>query len=157
MGLKEELGFKQGFKILEHEAVLNVYYTASVMKKRADTFFRKFELTNVQFNALMLLKFQSGKQGGLSQAQLSEMMLVNRANITTLIDRMEYADLVERTEMDGDRRCNIIVATSKGKRKLAKVEPLYRKMIKETIGKLSKTEQKGLVKVLGKVRERISS
>ena len=97
MSLKEELKLKKGFDIVEHEALLNIYYTASLLKKRADVFFKTFGLTDVQFNVMMLLHYHSGTQDGLSQAQLSDMMLVNRANITTLIDRMEKASLVMRT------------------------------------------------------------
>jgi hypothetical protein len=59
MSLKQELGLKQGFREPAHEALLNIYYTASMMKKRADVFFSRFGLTDVQFNLLTLLYFQS--------------------------------------------------------------------------------------------------
>ena len=107
MTLKTELGLKRPIAHMSHEAVLNIYYTATSLKKRATEFFRPFGLTDVQFNVLMLLLHQSGEEGGLSQASISDMMLVNRANITSLIDRMEKADLVNRTAAD-DRRYNII-------------------------------------------------
>ena len=55
MSLKEELKLKKGFDIVEHEALLNIYYTASLLKKRADAFFKSFSLTDVQFNVMMLL------------------------------------------------------------------------------------------------------
>ena len=89
MALEQELGLRKPIKLLAHRALLNIYYTASCLKKRADEFFRGFGLTDVQFNVMMLLQYQSGPEGGLSQAQLSDMMLVNRANVTSLIDRME--------------------------------------------------------------------
>ena len=129
MALEQELGLKKGFGVLEHEAILNIYYTASRIKKKAGDFFRGFGLTDVQFNVLMLLIHQSGEQGGLNQAQLSDMMLVNRANITSLIDRMEKAKLVERTAAD-DRRYNIVKLTGQGRKLFAKVEPLYARQIK---------------------------
>ena len=75
MALKEELGLKTDFASPAHEALLSIYYTASIMKKRADDFFGQFGLTDVQFNLLNLLYYESGKEGGLSQAQISDMML----------------------------------------------------------------------------------
>ena len=114
MALTEELGLKKPVAFAPHEALLSIYYTASCLKKKADQFFAPFGLTDVQFNLMMLLKHQSGDAGGLSQAQLSAMMLVNRANITSLVDRMEKAGFVQRTADAKDRRYNIVKLTSKG-------------------------------------------
>jgi DNA-binding MarR family transcriptional regulator len=152
MSLKEELKLKKGFDIVEHEAVLNVYFTAACLKKRADAFFKSFGLTDVQFNVMMLLVYQVGPEGGLSQAQLSDMMLVNRANITTLIDRMEKAGLVIRTSDSADRRTNIIRLTAKGKNFYAKAEPYYDQQIRKMMVGLSQLEQKKLISTLEKVR-----
>ena len=135
-----------------HRALLNIYYTASCLKKFADVFFKPLGLTDVQFNVLMLLGYQSGPKGGLSQAQLSDMMLVNRANITTLIDRMEKADLVVRTAAAKDRRYNIVKMTAKGKKLFARVEPLYAKQINKIIAALKEAEQKRLIRTLEKIR-----
>jgi len=155
MTLKEELGFKRDFDEPAHEALLNIYYTASMMKKRADVFFGKFGLTDVQFNLMSLLYYQSGKEEGLSQAQISDMMLVNRANITTLIDRMERAGLVERTSHSNDRRFNIIKLTTKGRNLVDKVEPIYIDQIKRVMKPVSHTRMNLLMKILEEVREKL--
>ncbi len=155
MALQYELNMNKPIKLGAHEALLNIYYTTAKIKKRADEFFRPFGLTDVQFNLMMLLSHQSEKEGGLSQAQISEMMLVNRANITSLIDRMESADLVKRTPA-ADRRVNIVKLTAKGKNKLAKIEPAYAKGVKEAMSALGNNEQKQLIKLLEKVRNRIN-
>jgi len=155
MSLKEELKFKKGFEMAEHEALLNIYYTTTSLKKRADVFFKTFGLTDVQFNVLMLLTYQ-GLSDGLSQAQLSDMMLVNRANITTLIDRMEKASLVERTSDSADRRTNIIRLTAKGKKVFEKAEPFYLEQVKQAMAGFNPAEQKKLITVLEKVRANIN-
>ena len=108
--------------------MLNIYYTATAIKKDIGDFLRQFKLTDVQFNVLMLIKHHCDETGGLSQGQISRMMLVNKANITSLIDRMEKGLLVKRTAAD-DRRFNIIRMTAKGKNLLEKVEPLYGKEV----------------------------
>ncbi len=155
MPLEHELGLKKPLAIPSHEALLNIYYTSTGLRKQVTEFLRPFGLTDVQFNVLMLLKHQSEAEEGLSQARISEMMLVNRANITSLIDRMEKAGSVKRTAAD-DRRYNIIKMTVKGKKLLAKVEPLYARKVKKVMACLGKTEQKRLVNLLEKIRERIA-
>jgi len=156
MALKEELKLKKGFDVIEHEALLNIYFTTAGMKKRADGFFKALGLTDVQFNVMMLLAYQSENEDGLSQAQLSEMMLVNRANTTTLIDRMEKTGLVARTSDSADRRTNIIKMTAKGKKMFEKAEPLYAKLVVQTMASFSHAELKKLIAVLEKTRENIN-
>lgn len=155
MALKEELKLKKGFGSLEHEAMLNIYYTTASLKKSADAFFKSLGLTDVQFNVMMLLTYQAGGEDGLSQVQLSEMMLVNRANVTTLIDRMEKAALVIRTSHLDDRRTNIIKLTAKGKKLFEKAEPLYEKMVKQAMSGFNQAELKKLIAVLEKVRDNL--
>ena len=152
MGLKEELGLSKSFATVGHEALLNIYFTATCIKKRATEFLRPFGLTDVQFNLMLLIKHQGGKAEGLSQSQLSEMMLVNRSNITSLIDRMEKGNLVVRTAKDFDRRFNVIKLTKQGKKVLEKVEPVYALKVKKVIGALTANEQKKLIMMLEKVR-----
>ena len=153
MALKDELGLKKGFATVEHEALLNIYYTSTCIKKRAKEALRKFGLTDVQLNLMMLLFHQGGGEG-LTQAQLSEMMLVNRANITSLIDRMERDGMVRRRSGE-DRRYNIIRLTGKGKNLLAKVEPVYAKEVKRIMSAVSGNEKKQIIKMLEKVRKNL--
>lgn len=155
MALKEELKLKRGFGLVEHEAMLNIYYTTASLRKSADSFFKALGLTDVQFNVLMLLVYQGGDEG-LSQVQLSDMMLVNRANVTTLIDRMEKAGLVARTSHSDDRRTNIIKLTAKGKKVFEKAEPMYEQMIKKSMAGFSKNDLGKLISVLEKVRANIN-
>jgi len=156
MSLEVELRFKKPIALLAHKALLNIYYTASCLRKKAGEFLRPFGLTDVQFNLMMLLKHQTIPQIGLSQAQLSNMMLVNRANITSLIDRMEKAGFVERTPSPSDRRSNIVRLSGQGEKLLAKIEPLYAKQVKRIMAKLKKAEQKRLTAMLEKIRSNIS-
>ncbi len=155
MALENDLRLNKPIMMPAHRALLNIYYTASCLKKFADVFFKPFGLTDVQFNVMMLLGYQSGSKGGLSQAQLSDMMLVNRANITTLIDRMEKANLVVRTAAAKDRRYNIVKMTAKGKKLFAKVEPLYEKQVKMIMTPLKQADHAKLAIVLGKIRSRL--
>jgi len=156
MSLEIELCLRKPVALLAHEALLNTYYTASCLRKKAGEFLRPFGLTDVQFNLMMLLEYQSGRKEGLSQAQLSNMMLVNRANITSLIDRMEKANFVVRTPAPSDRRSNIVKLTGQGRKLLAQIEPLYTKEVKRIMAVLKQAEQKTLIALLEKIRGNIS-
>jgi len=156
MSLEFELCLRKPITLLAHEALLNTYYTTSCLRKKAGELLRPFGLTDVQFNLMMLLKYQSGPEEGLSQAQLSNMMLVNRANITSIIDRMEKASLVIRTPAPSDRRSHIIKLTNRGRELLDRIEPLYTKEVKRIMAVLKQTQQKTLIAMLEKVRANIS-
>jgi len=155
MSLESELKLKEPIALLPHKALLSIYYTASCLKKRADDFFRSFGLTDVQFNVMMLLCHQSGELQGLSQAELSDMMLVNRANITSLVDRMEKAGLVLRTTAPKDRRYNIVKMTPKGRKLFVRVEPLYVEQVKQLMAVFKQGDQKKLITMLEKVRREL--
>jgi DNA-binding MarR family transcriptional regulator len=154
MALQQELSLKRPIALFGHEALLNIYYTASLLRKKAGEFLQPFGLTDVQFNLMMLLRHQGGAEG-LNQAQLSKMMLVNRADITSLIDRMEKAGLVARTTDPGDRRYNIIKITSRGEKMLDKIEPLYAKEVKKIMAPLKDVQQKSMIAMMEKVRNNV--
>jgi len=155
MSLEMELGLNKPVALLAHEALLSTYYTASNLRKKAEHFLQPFGLTDVQFNLMMLLKHQTKKDAGLTQAQLSSMMLVNRANITALVDRMERAGFVTRTSSPSDRRSNIIKLTESGEELIERIEPLYAQEVKRIMDVLVEDEQKRLIGMLEKVRSNI--
>ena len=153
MKLEKELKLKQGIKVAEHEALLNIYYTGDVLKKRARQFFRKYGVTDVQFNLLELLYYQAPENVGLTQGELSRMLFVNRSNMTSLIDRMEKAHLVTRFDVPGDRRYNAIRLTPQGKKILLSVEHEYIEEVKKIIGVLSKSEMESLTRAMERIRQ----
>ena len=155
MGLKEELGLKRPFSVPAHEALLNIYYTGSQMKKRAREFFAEYGITGVQFNLMELLRCQADEDAGLTQADLSRMMLVNRANITSLIDRMENSNLVVRTSVPGDRRFNAIMLTAHGRKVLLDVEVKYQTEVAKIMSPLSAQEQRQMMNMLERLREKL--
>ncbi|MFC1736198.1 MarR family winged helix-turn-helix transcriptional regulator [Candidatus Hydrogenedentota bacterium] len=155
MGLKEELGLKRNFTNPAHEALLNIYHTGAILKKRSREFFSEYGITDVQFNVLALLCHQSSDNEGVTQAQLSQMMLVNRANVTSIIDRMEKADLVARTPVPGDRRCNAIQLTAKGLGIFKEVEEKYDRNVLEIMSVLFDEEVSQLVGMLERVRNNL--
>lgn len=154
MKLAEELGFQEDFEDSSHEALLSLYHTAALSRKRSAEFFKNFGITDVQFNLLMLLRYQGGAMG-LKQVALGRMMLVNRASVTAIIDRMEKADLVVRVDAPDDRRSNYVRLTRKSRVLLERIEKKYRDEINRIMNALSSHETGQLLKTLQKIRENL--
>lgn len=156
MPLENELGFRVRFGMPAHDAVLNITYTAARLRKTADSFFSSEGITDVQFQVLMLLQYQSGDQGGLTQVELSRMLLVNRANVTALVDRMEKRGLVRRAVAPGDRRCNLVKLTDFGRGTLSRLEERYAAEMERIMTPLSAQEIDKLVSMLEEIRKKLA-
>ena len=154
MSLQKELGLKKPFTNVAHEAVLNIVLTGSMLVKEGYHILKPFGLTDTQFNVLMLLNEQTAG-GKISQTRLGDMMLVNRSNITGIIDRMEQSGLVRRTANSDDRRVNDIELTDAGKELLKKAHDAYYKRIEEVMSVLSGPENSQLCTSLEAIREQV--
>ena len=112
MGLREELGLDSSIETVEHESLLNIVYTGTMIARASYRYFQGQHLTDAQFNVLIQLKYAGNKT--LSQADLSRRLVVNKADMTGIIDRLERTGLVERKAHPGDRRVNLVKMTRKG-------------------------------------------
>jgi DNA-binding MarR family transcriptional regulator len=155
MGLKEELGFPNPIENSAHEAVLNVLVTADLIAKEGERVARPFGLTDAQLNVLMILRYQS-KEGELDQSSLGRMLVVNRSNVTGLVDRMEDAGLVRRGPDERDRRVKRVSLTADGRRVLKSAERAYMQRVEEVIGALTAGERAALRSALEKLREKLA-
>lgn len=151
MSLYEEIGLYKPFIHKGHETLLNIVVTSTLLVKEAQQILRPAGLTDAQFNILLMLKGQT-ENGRLNQTELGNMLLVNRSNVTGLIDRMEKNGLVKRFPDDGDRRVNLVKITVKGEDVLKNAQKLYYERIEELTSVLSKTEDCNLSKILEKIR-----
>ena len=154
MALEDELQLPNTIANPRHGAIVGMVLTGAMLSKEGDRLFRPFGLTESQFNILMLLKHQS-EGGRINQTQLGQMLLVNRSNITGLVDRMEQAGWVERRAEEGDRRVKMVQLTANGRRLLEKAEKAYYTRIEYLLSDVSPAELKQLSRILERVRARI--
>ncbi len=154
MSLQHELGLSKPFSHREHEAVLNVVFTGSLLVKEGNRLLQPFGITDVQFNVLMLLHEQSA-EGRINQTTLGNMLLVNRSNITGLIDRMEEAGFVRRIANPGDRRVNYVEMTEAGRKLVKRVHDTYYSRIREIMSDLSKAECNLLCRIMERIRDHL--
>ncbi len=153
MKLEQELRLKQPLASTNHEALLSLVRTSSLMQKLSDRFFSRFGLTDVQFNILMILKEHGS--AGLSQQELSEHLIVTKSNVVGLIDRLERAGYVRRVAHPSDRRFNQIVLSPKGEKLESKVERSYFKEVDKMMNVLGAAEKKAVIKAMERIRQYI--
>ena len=156
MSLSSELSLRNPIRNQSHETALSVVHTAALMTKEANRILAPFGLTAAQFNVLMLLKYQADEEGA-RQIDLVNMLLVNRANVTGLVDRMEKAGWLERRDDPSDRRVKCVRMTFSGREVLEKAESAYFGRLEKVVGSLRQEARKELILLLQQVREGVRS
>ncbi len=152
MNLHLELGLATPFRDLRHETLLNVVRTANLISARAAQLFRRFGLTEAQFNALFALKFAGD---GITQAELGKRLVVTRASVTSLLDKLEGKSLVIRIDVPGNRRINHVTLTDKGRELVERVEPVYIREIHKVLTDFSDTQCTDLIAHMERARGRV--
>jgi DNA-binding MarR family transcriptional regulator len=153
MKLKEELGLDQAIETTEHECLLNILYAGTMIYKASYVYFRKYGITDAQFNVLIQLRY--ARQNTLSQADLGRRLVVNKADMTGIVDRLEKAGFVERADHPKDRRINIVNITRKGRDMVNKLEPGYFEGVKKLMSGIPKANMEKIIKGMEKIRENI--
>lgn len=150
MSLNKELDLDRPMRDTKHEAVLNIVRTATVISQRGSSLFRKFSLTEAQFNVLFALKY---KERAWTQSDLGRRLVVTRASITSVLDKLEEKELVKRNEVVGNRRIYHVDLTEAGHVMLDEVEPLYRKDIHHALRNFDDKACRSLIASLESIRQ----
>lgn len=108
---------------------------------------RQFGLTEPQFAVLELLYHC----GPLEQHIIARKMLRTGGNITYVLDRLERAGLVVRTQKSNDRRCHIVKITNPGKAEMKRIFPVHARRLTGLLSVLSETELTSLGKLCRKL------
>jgi DNA-binding MarR family transcriptional regulator len=139
-----------------HEALVSTWWTGTLLKKAFRRFFRKAVGSEAQFNVLMVLAAAEQAGEDLKQNDLSNRLLIDKSNVTGLIDRMEDQDLVRRNTVPGDRRSYHITLTDGGRELVQQVEDPYLEKVEQAMDGFSPQEQKELTRLTSKLRARLA-
>jgi DNA-binding MarR family transcriptional regulator len=137
----------------DHEALMNVWWTALMLKKMSSKFFQPELASEAQFNILVLLK---DARKPLTQREISDKMFVNKSNMTGLLTRLEAQGLIERLDVENDKRSYNIRLTSAGKKIINRLDKRYLAKVHEVMDALTDREQKELIRLLTNVRAGLS-
>ncbi len=106
----------------------------------------------------VLLELHREGDTGLRQYEIGERILLNKHNLSRLIDRLEKQHLVRRDACEEDGRGNRIKITEEGEELLKKIWPVYGQSIEKEFGeKLTKNECSELSHLLEKVLDQDES
>jgi len=130
--------------------IFNVLRTDSYLNPLLDRSLREKSLTAAQLNALLVLRSAGGE--GLPLSEIGRRLVVTKANVTGLVDRLERDGLVERAAQPGDRRVTIARLTPSGSRLLDDILPSHQALLGELTGGLTGVEKEQLIVLLTKLR-----
>ena len=94
---------------------------------------------------------------GAGQKDIARGCHIEPGTLTTILNRMEDAGLVERRMLNGNRRSLYVFLTEKGKEQLKLVTEAFSWMEKEAFRGISETERKTFIDLMLRVYENISS
>ena len=90
---------------------------------------------------------------GMRMNELSRRMMVTGGNVTGLTDQLEGEGLVERLEVEGDRRAYRVRLTAKGRSHFADMAQAHEAWIVNAFAGLSPRDIQAMYGLLGKVKQ----
>lgn len=91
--------------------------------------------------------------GPLRPRDLQERLLFAQYNLSRLLDRMEKAELIERTPCPDDARCQWIKASKHGIELRKQMWPIYSNAVNQLFDRLSDAEADRLASLLQRTRD----
>lgn len=104
------------------DLVVQTVRTSNALLRASRRLFRPFGLSEAQFNVLHILQAAPSDP---TQRELSDILLVDRSNVTGLLDRMAQAGWVRRMPVPGDRRAYRVELTPAGRALWTAAYPVY--------------------------------
>lgn len=140
------------FRSLSQEAVISLLLTTESIRWPFTEFLAGHDLTHQQYNVLRILR--GAGAGGLPTLDIVDRLIERTPGVTRLIDRLEAKGLVVRQRSNSDRRQVFCRITKDGLDLLASLDGPIGELDDQSLARLSRTEQKELLRLLDKVRDR---
>ena len=139
----------------EHPEALRLWLrlltcTQIVEKQVRSQLRERFETTLPRFDLMAQLE---RSPDGLKMNELSRRMMVTGGNVTGITDQLVTEGLVERIDVEGDRRAYRVRLTSKGRKTFNDMARQHEDWIVEAFSALSEKDMATLHKLLGKVKD----
>ena len=131
------------------DSILSILKTSLRINKKLNDIFKKYEISEQQFNILRILRGQRGKPSSLKTIQKRMVHLMS--NTTRLVDKLILKDFVSREICKHNRRKIDIFITDKGLKFLDEINPIIDKSEELMTTNLSEEEKNILTKLLNKI------
>lgn len=123
-------------------------------RRRYQTADRCFAALGLNHTEARLLTLLRQKDGLATQEALSNLLTVDRSNAGRALKRLELAGHILRRKDDADRRTNFVQITAKGRKTVAEIAKLRKKMAQTFFGDLQQHEAGTIVDLLRKALPR---
>ncbi|SKC56783.1 MarR family winged helix-turn-helix transcriptional regulator [Maledivibacter halophilus] len=140
---------------IANKTIIELQKTAGILEEIHNTFFNQFDISSTKFNLLVIL--YNSSQDGITLSEIGEEMLVTKANITGLVDRLEKQGYVSRKRHSQDRRKVIAAITKQGRKFTEKVIREYKIWSKDVMTILNDEEKKQLLNLFNKLQRGLVS
>jgi len=110
----------------------------------------QFDTTLPRFDLMAQLE---RAEGGMKMKELSRRMMVTSGNITGITDQLVAEGLVERMDVEGDRRAYLVRLTPQGREQFMHMARQHEQWIVEAFAALGERDISTLYRLLGKVKE----
>ena len=134
---------------IQHEAIVSFWWTSAMLKKVSRRFFRDNYSSEAHFNLLATL---AQAEGPTTQNDLSQKLLVDKSNITGLLDKLEALGQIKRNKAPNDRRSYHITLTKTGRELVEGLNVLYAEMVEQVMSAFTEEECEQLVSLTRKLR-----
>ena len=124
--------------------------TQLVEKQVRNNLREQFDTTLPRFDLMAQLQ---RNLDGLKMNELSRRMMVTGGNVTGITDQLVAEGLVERMEVDGDRRAYRVRLTAQGRQAFDGMAKQHEDWIVSSFDVLTAKEMDALYKLLGKVKD----
>ncbi|TWO66123.1 MarR family transcriptional regulator [Caenimonas sedimenti] len=139
----------------EHPEALRLWLrlltcTQLVEKQVRSRLRERFDTTLPRFDLMAQLE---RSPAGLKMNELSRRMMVTGGNVTGITDQLVAESLVERVDVEGDRRAYRVRLTPKGRKQFHEMARQHEDWIVEAFASLSEKDIATLHRLLGKVKD----
>lgn len=148
--LQEELGKQKPFELPEEEAYLNLLRTADQLAGEVKSLLQTYGLSEPMYNALRIVGARGAS--GIPSQSIAHDMVCRSPDMTSLVDRLCKAKLVERTRSKEDRRVVMVSVTSQGKDMLASLKKPTQKLVSSMLNHMNSKQLATLNQLLFQAR-----
>jgi DNA-binding MarR family transcriptional regulator len=111
------------------------------------------DLSRAQWRVIALLRNNNGQ----TQSELAETLLMEKAPLGVLLDKLEQKQLIERQPDQNDRRAKRIFLTNESKPLIPIIEKASNKLLDTAKKGLSSHDMKELMRILAVLRNNLKS
>ena len=136
----------------EVKVVVALFQLHNRLERRLSDGLSPHGTTLAQYDVLMTLWHGDG----ITQQELAERLLVTKANVVGLVDRVGAAGWVERRQDPADRRVNRLYLTDAGRKLANEAQPGQYALVKQIFGGLTEAELQQLHALLRRLDDACS-